>query len=351
MKKEIRDPAVLAKDIERYTLEREIRREIVYTAADIPALERENAEDQRRLEGLDADSPEAVSLRDEICVRARKIDFLKTHDKTATTEETRTERVPRERGIDALKAHIMANWTIREIEFFSDFTHGGTYDAGMGWRINYAGYVADTAEGQSNLIDLFKDLVRLSRFFVGIKTYLQAQPTDIPPVLLCHCATDEGSPFDMTLDELMRSIPVKDETLKRILEIAERNSAGVSYLVNDREKKMAANAKRGRENQAKGDGETRACAEKDMKAALQRVRDRVNEKEKKGQKVVVLDVCRAVCREFTPKSARKNEFGKCADGYYHLTGAGGKEIKAETLARNYRKEYGPKKDKKAADAQ
>lgn len=205
----MRDPEELAKDIDRFTLEREIRREIVYTAADIPALERENVVDQRRLEGLDADSPEARHLRDEV-MRARtwKIERLKERD-GATVTETRRERVPSERGIDGLGDFIRANWTIREILLFDDFTHGGAYDAGKGWRINYAGYLADTAEGQRNLIGLFKHLCREAYFFIGVKASAGMRAGVPPVVLWTRFDPDEASPLDMTLDALIRSIPSK----------------------------------------------------------------------------------------------------------------------------------------------
>ena len=45
MKTKIRDLEELAKDISRFNLENSIRREVKYTAADIPDLERENATD------------------------------------------------------------------------------------------------------------------------------------------------------------------------------------------------------------------------------------------------------------------------------------------------------------------
>lgn len=137
---------------------------------------------------------------------------------------------------------------------------------------------------------------------------------------------------------------------EELAEKINRTDANVSRLVRDRDNRRKANRERGRENQSKGDGEERERAARDMETALRRVRERVKEKEKAGGKVCLLDECRAACREFTQKSGRKNEFGKCADGYYPLTGAGDKPIKAETLARNYRTKYGTKGSRKEVGA-
>ena len=119
--------------------------------------------------------------------------------------------------------------------------------------------------------------------------------------------------------------------------------ADVAFLVNDRKGKIERNRKRGAENQAKGIDEDRERAAKDMDTALDRVRRRIADAEKNGKRVIVLDACRAVCKEFKWKTKKKNALGKCADGYYPLTGADGKPIKPETLAKNYRDRYGGKR--------
>ena len=226
METEIRDPKELSADIDRFTLESEIRREVKYTAANIPALKRENAADLKRLKRLDADSPEAVRLRDATRARAWKVTQLKKHKNSIITE-TRTERVPRERGIDALKAHIRANWTIREILLFKDFTHGGVFFGGecddgarYRWRINFAGYVADTADGQRNLVRLFEALKTEAWTLIGVKTYQNLERGAPPALILCRADADEDSPLDMTPEALLRSIPNADgigELLAQIL--------------------------------------------------------------------------------------------------------------------------------------
>lgn len=209
MKTKIRDLEELAKDIGRFTLENTIPRKVKYTAADIPALERENATDLKRLAGLAADSPEAVRLREATRARTWKITQLKKPE-VSVVEETRTERdsVSLERGIHGLEDFIKAKWTIREILLFKDFTHGGAYDAGRGWRINYAGYVADTADGQRNLIRLFDGLTKEAFLFIGMKMYAE-KPATPPTILWARFDADEESPLDMTLNALIRSIPSK----------------------------------------------------------------------------------------------------------------------------------------------
>ena len=231
MEMEIRDPKELSADIDRFTLESEIRREVKYTAADIPALKRENAADLKRLKRLDADSPEAVRLRDATRARAWKVTQLKKHKNSIITE-TRTERVPRERGIDALKAHIRANWTIREILLFKDFTHGGVFFGGecddgarYRWRINFAGYVADTADGQRNLVRLFEALKTEAWTLIGVKTYQNLERGAPPALILCRADADEDSPLDMTPEALLRSIPNADGIGKQIAQIL----AGVNH--------------------------------------------------------------------------------------------------------------------------
>ena len=53
----MRDPETLAKDIDRFTLETSIQRKVKYTAADIPALERENAALGALAQQLELSSP------------------------------------------------------------------------------------------------------------------------------------------------------------------------------------------------------------------------------------------------------------------------------------------------------
>ena len=201
----MRDPETLAKDIDRFTLETSIQRKAKYTASDIPALERENAADLERLAKLDADSPEAKHLRDET-IRARtwKIERLKKR-KDSTITETRTEAVPSEKGIAALGAHIRATWTIGEIIYFKSLTHGGTYDGGKGWRIIYSGYVADTAEGQRNLIGLFDSLQAEAWAYMGAILYANMKPGRHKATLMQNA----DDLMDKTLNALIKALPNK----------------------------------------------------------------------------------------------------------------------------------------------
>lgn len=123
--------------------------------------------------------------------------------------------IPRKRKgvtvtMSALEAHIRANWKIREIIFFRDFTHGGTYDAGKGWRMSFAGYAADTAEEQRNLIDLFRGLCYEAFFFMGMKQRAEMD-AGVPPVVGWTRFDPGGakSPLAKTLNALIRSIPSK----------------------------------------------------------------------------------------------------------------------------------------------
>ena len=85
--------------------------------------------------------------------------FIRYTERSGNKIIYKTECVPTDKGIPALRLHIMSTWTIREITFFKLFTHGGKFSPPDGsWTINYAGYVAETAEGMGNLIRLFDSL-------------------------------------------------------------------------------------------------------------------------------------------------------------------------------------------------
>ena len=90
----------------------------------------------------------------------------------SATLTTKTETVPLDKGISALGAHIRATWTIGEILFFKSFTHGGTFTApDGGWRVDYSGYVAATAEGMRNLVRLFDSLHAEIWAYMGATLY------------------------------------------------------------------------------------------------------------------------------------------------------------------------------------
>lgn len=119
---------------------------------------------------------------------------------------------------------------------------------------------------------------------------------------------------------------------------------GVDWLVQNRMGKMKENAKVGKGNQAKGNKDERNRAADDMEKALNRVHDRM-----KNGATNVLDVCREVCKNFLPLTSRKNALGKYED-CAPLTRADGEAVKPETLAKNYRTRFGPKKARKAMAA-
>lgn len=201
----MRDSETLAKDIDRFTLETSIQRKVKYTVADVPALERENAADLERLAKLDADSPEAKHLRDET-IRARtwKIERLKKR-KDSTITETRTEAVPSEKDIAALGAHIRATWTIGEIIFFKPFTHGGTFTSPNGWHVDFAGYYADTAQGQGNLVRLFDSLHAEAWAYMGAILYANMKPGRHKATLMQNADGLIGK----TLNALIKELPDK----------------------------------------------------------------------------------------------------------------------------------------------
>lgn len=112
----------------------------------------------------------------------------------------------------------------------------------------------------------------------------------------------------------------------------------LAFRLKDGEKR----SERGKAAQAKAKCEGVNAAEKkraadDMTTALNRVLDRV----KNGEQV--LAACRAVCRHFK-KVGGSGKFGN--ETWLPLTGWNGKEIKPETLAKNYRTRFGTKKAKK-----
>ena len=331
----MRDPETLAKDIDRFTLETSIQRKVKYTAADIPALERENSADIERLAKLDADSPEAKYLRDET-IRARtwKIEQLKKR-KDSTITETRTEAVPSEKGIAALGAHIRATWTIREVISFKSFTHGGSFSApGGGWRIDCTGYVAATADGMRNLVWLFDSLHAEAWAYMGAILYANMESGRHKATLM----RDADDLMGKTLNALIKALP--DKAGYGLKEAIIRLEQGVSFLVCDRKNRQKANRDRGKRNQAEGAGENaseRRRAGRDIEKALARVHERVK---KQGQQI--LAACRWVCAHFgTFTDAKKN-----APTYLPLLKADGKPMKPETLARYYRKRYGSKQCEK-----
>lgn len=163
----------------------------------------------------------------------------------------------------------------------------------------------------------------------------------------------------------IQAVPQADNTLTRIeqkLDAARKDHAdiqadttgtamkvanignGVGWLVGEEKRKQQKRAKNGKESQAKGNTEERKRAARDMKTALNRVHDRM-----KNGAPNLLAVCRKVCEKFLPLTSRKNALGEYAE-YAPLTGAGGKPILPETLAKNYRDRYGTKKERKARAA-
>ena len=266
-----------------------------------------------------------------------------------------------------LQLHIAATWTIHEIlRFKADMCSVKNEDRDEVRRsrphndlVEYSGgLVVSSKRELRSLIGIFDTLRAKAFALIGIKTYRKLDSeTPIDSVLLFASDDINDDPYSMTLDELERSIPKADGVFAEMRKGFDKINAalqaqgadvastrtGVAFLVNDRKGKIKTNRKRGAENQAKGIDADRKRAAADMNAALDRVRRRIADAEKNGKRAIVLVACRAVCKEFTAKTKKKNALGKCADGYYPLTGADGKPIKPETLAKNYRDRYGGKR--------
>ena len=108
--------------------------------------------------------------------------------------------------IDALRAHIRDTWTIREVLLFKSFTHGGTFSApGGGWRIDYAGYVAATADGMRNLVRLFDSLHAEAWAYMGAVVYARMDSRTHKMELMAEA----DDLMDSTLVALIKALPEK----------------------------------------------------------------------------------------------------------------------------------------------
>ena len=179
--------------------------------------------------------------------------------------------------------------------------------------------------------------------------YIRAFGTAIGLPTIYHRQGNEEASATALQEITQKLEDIKADTTAAAMNTATINN-GVSYLIADRKNKMKKNRKRGAENQAKGNTEERQRAAKDMQTALNRVRDRIKDKEKKGLKAEVLDVCRSVCKEFIPLTDKKNALGKYAQ-YAPLTSESGRAIQPQTLAKNYRERFGTKKERKSKSKQ
>lgn len=270
----MRDLEALGADIDGYTLESTIRREVKYTRADIPDLERENKSDHARLAELNAkpdktnrESFEAMGLMSRIDGRARLVRMLEdTKDrKGAYVLSVQNIRPDRDRDLNALERRIQAEWTIGEILFFKTFTTGrGDFTSSSGWAYSRAGYSAKTSEGQSNLERLFERLCRLIMLYAGALAYA----IDTGAARRAVQCQDWDGISGMTLNALVKALPEKPSV--SLADIAERlknmeadntataiNAAearkDAAWLRKDRERRIREGQKRGRDNQRKGE--------------------------------------------------------------------------------------------------
>ena len=117
----------------------------------------------------------------------------------------KTKPVPIGKGVSALREYIKDNWTIREILHFKSFTHGGTFSAPDNkWSINYAGYVAASAEGMRNLVRLFDSLHAQIWSYIGAVLFASMNAKKNKVYLLQNV----DDLMDMTINALTRMLSV-----------------------------------------------------------------------------------------------------------------------------------------------
>jgi hypothetical protein len=200
------------------------------------------------------------------------------------------EAVPSDKGIPALREHIRANWTIDEVLFFKHFTHCGTFTPrGGGWYIEYPGYIASTAEGMNNLVALFNKLHAEAWAFMGARLCANMKSGTPKAALLC----DSHELCSLTLCALVNQLP--EPFADALGEIR----AGIAFLagekkgLEDRRSKAGKKAAKARAEAEEG-AEEKPYKER-IKEALEQVAARV----KSGEQD--LAACRHVCKHYGEK--------------------------------------------------
>ena len=240
------------------------------------------------------------------------------------------EAVPSDKGIPALREHIRANWTIDEVLLFKHFTHCGTFTPrGGGWYIEYPGYIASTAEGMNNLVTLFNELHAEAWAFMGARLYANMKSGTPKAALLC----DSHELCSLTLCALVNQLP--EPFADALGEIR----AGIAFLAGKEKEQEDRRSKAGKKA-AKARAEAEEGAEekpykKRMKEAVAQVKKTLQKWRKKGLKghgYGIIDACRHVCKNYG--TVRNQKTGAVIPGR-GLNGMDGKPLKPETLRRYF----------------
>lgn len=214
-------------------------------------------------QGYTGREPETLSAEiDQFTLEKTIRRMVKSTSAEGTIIKESTKAVPPEKSLSALSAHIRETWTIDEILLFRHFTHCGTFSApDGGWSIEYGGHIASTAEGMTNLVDLFDRLHAEVWAYMG--AYLHGKmESDNPATLLCNpdATTDLGT---LTLNKLIRKIPNTATSIQVAISHLNRKvdemgsnvsqaAADARFLREYREKRIKENEQRGRDNENKG---------------------------------------------------------------------------------------------------
>lgn len=263
------------------------------------------------------------------------IQNIENHDRlSSTATKSRLENIIDE-GIDIISPteftnYIKKSWLAVEIlNFKSELILSGYTDC-YSW-----------------LIMIFDKLSSRIVMHVGVISALQGKSAvSIYKGTLKQTTYNELEEKSLTTLRERHAYPKNYQDMMKLLQ---HNANGIEWLVNDRKRKISENSKRGKENQAKGNSESRERAKHDMDEALAKVRNRVIAEEKKHGaehgSVQILPICEKVCKHFKPLSPKKNAFGEF-ENCEELRKSNGEPVKPETLAKHYRKKFGTKKAQK-----
>lgn len=203
--------------------------------------------------------------------------FIRYTERSGNKIIYKTESVPTDKGIPALRLHIMSTWTIREITFFKLFTHGGKFSPPDGsWTINYAGYVAETAEGMGNLIRLFDSLHTEVWAYMGAMLFVHKDPKQHNVNLLCD-ADYLDDLMDNTLIALIKKLPPKYSN--EIMEFLKRIDHNTQIAAASKLKDLQAKSKGGKKTATIKKAER--GGDNERKAILDNAKSELAERDKK----------------------------------------------------------------------
>ena len=200
--------------------------------------------------------------------------FIRYTERSGDKIIYKTERVPMDKGIPALHDHIRNNWTIREITHFKSFTHGGKFSPPDGsWTINYAGYVAETAEGMGNLIRLFDSLHAEVWAYMGAMLFVNKDAKQHNMNLLQNA----DDLMDNTLIALIKKLPPKYSN--EIMEFLKRIDHNTQIAAASKLKDLQAKSKGGKKTATIKKAER--GGDNERKAILDNAKSELAERDKK----------------------------------------------------------------------